>query len=215
MNVLPALSNGFVTFGSFNRMGKLSPSVIATWSQLLHAVPESRIVLGATPEDGYDTLVDWFAQEGIVRKRLSFYPRCGMGGYLALHHQVDICLDTFPYNGGTTTCHALWMGVPTLTMAGSTPPGRVGAILLSHVGLEGFIAKNKNDFVKKGQGVAQDITALAELRAELRLRFEQSAMGQPELIAEGLERALRIMWRRWCSGLSPTDLYVEDNKWTM
>jgi predicted O-linked N-acetylglucosamine transferase (SPINDLY family) len=210
VNALPALSNGFVTFGSFNRLSKLNPRVIALWSQLLRALPESKIVLGAMPQDGYDVLIDWFAQEGIAPERLSFHPKCGMGAYLALHHQVDIGLDTFPYNGGTTTCHALWMGVPTLTLAGKTPASRDGATLHSHVGLEGFIAYDEDDFVKKGMNWVNDVEALAQIRSGLRTRFEQSAMGQPALIAEGLQQALRIMWQRWCDGLSPAELDVSN-----
>jgi len=212
VNALPALRNGHVTFGSFNRLSKLNPSVIALWSQLLRALPESRMVLGAIPEDGYNTLIHLFAQEGIVRERLSFQPKCGTAAYLALHHQIDICLDTFPYSGGTVTNHALWMGVPTLTMPGNASPSRVGATYLSYVGLEGFIAQDAEDFVKKGLNWAQDIEALARIRMELRGRFEQSALSQPALIAESLERVLRIMWQRWCEHLPPIDLDVSDGQ---
>ncbi len=212
VNELPGINNGYITFGSFNRQNKLSHSVIVQWAQLLRALPDSGIVLGSIPQDGYDTLIYWFSQEGIKRERLSFKPRCSIAEYLALHHQVDICLDTFPYNGGTTTCHAIWMGVPTLTIAGNTPASRQGATLLSHLGLEGFVAKNAEDFVRKGENWANDLEALARIRSGLRERFSESAMGQPELIARGLERALRMMWQRWCDGLPPAQLDLSDNK---
>jgi predicted O-linked N-acetylglucosamine transferase (SPINDLY family) len=154
------------------------------------------------PEGGsYHTLIDWFAREGVVRERLSFYPRCGTSAYLALHHQVDICLDTFPYTGGTTTNHALWMGVPTLSLAGQTPAGRQGAALLAHVGLETFVAADGADFEQKGLLWAGDLAALAGVRAGLRERCERSPIRRPEVIAAGLERALRTMWQRWCAGL--------------
>jgi len=209
VNALPALSNGYVTFGSFNRLSKLSRSVIALWSQLLRALHDSRMVLAGMPQGGkYDDLIEWFAQEGIVRERLNFHERCGMDGYLALHQQVDICLDTFPYNGGTTTCHALWMGVPTLTLAGDTMPGRVGACILGHAGLEAFVAHDAADFVQKGLHWAGNLAALSGIRTGLRERFAQSAMGQPAVIAAGLERALRIMWKRWCAGLPPESFEV-------
>ncbi|MFC5475992.1 tetratricopeptide repeat protein [Paraherbaspirillum soli] len=202
VNALPALDNGYLTFGSFNRQNKLSRAVIALWSQLLRALPDARMVLGAMPQDGqYDALVDWFAAEGIARERLDFYPRSNMQDYLALHHRVDFCLDTFPYNGGTTTLHALWMGVPTLTLAGNTVAGRTGAGILGHVGLDAFVAQDAAAFVKQGLSLAADVSALAELRTGLRQRFEQSAPSQPGLIAAGLERALRTMWQRWCAGL--------------
>ncbi|WP_186405896.1 O-linked N-acetylglucosamine transferase family protein [Candidatus Accumulibacter aalborgensis] len=199
---LPALSQRHITFGSFNRMTKISPSVVALWSQLLTALPNSRILLGAMPPEGQvEHLIDDFAHHGVTRERLSFHPRCDMQGYLELHQQVDICLDTFPYAGGTTTFHALWMGVPTLTLAGRTMPGRTGAAILSHVGLTAFIARNAREFVAQGIACSADLATLARLRAELRERLGQSAMGQPDLIAAGLERALRLMWQRWCDKL--------------
>lgn len=202
VNDLPALSNGYVTFGSFNRQNKLNQTVISVWSQLLRALPTSRMVLGAMPEEGqYDALIGWFADEGIERQRLSFHSRTGMRGYLALHHQVDVCLDTFPYNGGTTTLHALWMGVPTLTLAGSTVAGRTGAGILGHVGLDEFVVQDAPAFVEQGLSLVADFPALANLRSSLRGRFSQSMLGQPDVIAAGLERALRTMWQRWCAGL--------------
>ena len=207
VNTLPALSNGYITFGSFNRSNKINPSVIALWSQLLRALPSSRMLLGAMSPDGKnDSLVEMVAREGIASDRLILHPRAGMESYLHLYHQVDICLDTFPYNGGTTSYHALSMGVPTLTLTGSTPPGRQGVAILEQVGLEAFVAKDKADFVEKGLSWADNLVELSILRLELRERLKQSAMGQPAIIASGLERALRIMWRRWCAG-QPTESF--------
>ena len=136
-------------------------------------------------DDSSNTLVTWFAQEGIVRDRLSFHQRCDTATYLALHHQVDMCLDTFPYSGGTTTNHALWMGVPTLTLAGHTPPGRQGAAVLGQVGLEAFVANDADDFLAKGLHWANDLAALAAVRSGLRQRIEQSPVRRPEVIAAG------------------------------
>ncbi len=202
VNGLPALSNGYPTFGSFNRLSKLSRAVVAVWSQLLRALPDSRMLLGGMPEDGeHGELIEWFAQEGITLERLDIHPRSGMPSYLGLHGQVDICLDTFPYNGATTTLHALWMGVPTITLAGNTAAGRSGATILGHVGLEAFVAHDTADFVQKGLSWAGKLTALSDIRAGLRQRIADSAVGQPDLVAASLERALRIMWRRWCAGL--------------
>ncbi len=199
VNALPAMSNGYVTWGSFNRQNKISRSVIALWAKLLRALPDSKILIGGMSEgENYGTLIEWFAQEGITHDRLSFYGRIGMD---QMHHQVDICLDTFPYNGSTTTFHALWMGVPTLTLAGNTPVGRLGAAALGDVGLEAFIALNKEDFVDKGLYWSGEIGALSEIRMGLRERFVKSAVGQPLLVAESLERAFRYMWLRWCAGL--------------
>ncbi|MDM0030636.1 tetratricopeptide repeat protein [Variovorax sp. J22P271] len=202
VNDLPALRAGHMTFGSFNRLNKISRDVVAVWAQLLRAVPTSRMLFGAmSGQENCDALIGWFSEEGIARQRLDFHQRCAMPQYLALHHQVDLCLDTFPYNGGTTTLHALWMGVPTLTLAGATMAGRVGAGVLGHVGLEEFIAPDAAAFEAQGAAWAQRLPELAQLRAGLRDRFAQSAIGQPALIASGLQQALRTMWQRWCAGL--------------
>ncbi|MGK5077191.1 tetratricopeptide repeat protein [Janthinobacterium sp. HLX7-2] len=201
---VPACENGYITFGSFNRASKLSRDVIARWSKLLRAVPGSKMVLAGMPsEDISNKLRAWFAREGIAAERLSFYAHTNTGDYLALHRLIDICLDTAPYTGGTTTLHALWMGVPTLTMTGSNLPGRVGATLLEHVHLNAFIALDDADFVQKGSLIAEDIGYLVSLRTSLRERVKNSAMGQPGMIASGLERALRTMWQRWSAGLPP------------
>lgn len=202
VNTLPALANGYITFGSFNRKSKITRSVIALWSKLLHAVPNARMVLGAMPPVGeHNTLIEWFVEEGIDLKRLSFYPKCPMNEYLGLHHQVDLCLDTFPYNGSTTTTHALWMGVPTLTLTGRSIAGRAGASQMGQVGLEEFITQNKTEFVKRGLDWSDNFTKLGSIRNGLRERFRQSALGRPDIIASAFERALRIMWQRWCDRL--------------
>jgi protein O-GlcNAc transferase len=210
VNSLPATINGHLTFGSFNRITKLRPSVIELWSRLLRALPTARMLLGGMPQDdsGANALIDWFASEGIARERLSFHPRSNLAAYLDLHRQVDICLDTFPYTGGTTTNHALWMGVPTLTLAGQTAPGRQGAANLGYVGLDGFVAEDAADFQAKGLYWAGHLTELAQIRAGLRGRWEQSPVRKPEVIAEGVAQALRIMWQRWCAGLPPDSFEV-------
>lgn len=199
---LPALTQGHVTFGSFNRPSKISPSVVALWAELMRAVPGSRLLLAAMRPDGRrEQLSEEFARHGIAGERLDFHPRCAMGDYLALHRQVDLCLDTFPYAGGTTTLHALWMGVPTITLSGRTVPGRSGAAILGHAGVEVFVAHLAAEFVAHGMRWANDLAALAALRGELRERLRSSAMGRPELVAAGMARALRRMWQRWCGGL--------------
>lgn len=206
---LPALRRNHVTFGSFNRPTKISPSVVTLWSKLLTAVPDSRMLVGAMLPDGrIEQLVDAFAANGVARERLSFHMRGDMNGYLEQHQEVDICLDTFPYTGGTTAYHALWMGVPTLTLAGRTVPGRPGAAILGQVGLQAFIAHDPAEFVARGVALASDLAALARIRSESRERLRQSAMGRPELIASSLERALRVMWQRWCDKLPPAAFTV-------
>ena len=148
-------------------------------------------------------LVGAFAREGIARERLQFHRRCGAHEYLALHQKVDIALDAFPYPGGNVSTCALSMGVPVLTLAGSTPSSRQGAAIMGHAGLAQFVASDADDFVRIGTQWAQDLPALARLRAGLRDRCYASPMGHPEVIAAAVERALRTMWRRWCAGLPP------------
>lgn len=206
---LPALKNGHITFGSFNRTNKISREVVALWAQLLRAVPSARMAMGAMQNNQQHKLfTQWFADEGVGAERLTFYPGSHLKDYLALHHHIDICLDTFPYNGGTTTLHALWMGVPTLTLAGATAAGRTGTAILSHAGLQSFVAHSPEAFVQQGAALAGDVEALQRIRAGLRHTFEQSAMGQPAVIAAGLYLALRQAWQRWCAGLPPTSFDV-------
>jgi protein O-GlcNAc transferase len=209
VNALPALDNGFVTFGSFNRQSKISQQVIQLWARLMRELPGSRLILaGLAGGERTRILVQSFADQGIGLERLLPLPRMGQEPYQALHHKVDIALDTFPYAGGTTTLHALWMGVPTLTLDCGKPASRQGAFSLGHVGLEEFIACDEDDFVSRGTRLARDVRALADIRSSLRSRFAASALADPALIASGLHQALRIMWRRWCNGLPPEFISV-------
>ena len=203
VNTLPALANGYITFGSFNRPNKLNESVIVLWSMLLRQVPNARMVLGGIPLDSEETLRQIFAHEGIEQDRLVFFARSNLVNYLTLHHQVDLCLDSFPYGGGATTANAAWMGVPTLSLAGETPPSRFGSAMTHQLGLDGFIATNIDDFIAKGCYWAENLPQLASIRTGLRERFSASPLGQPAQLAEHLEKRLRAMWQGWCQDLSP------------
>lgn len=208
----PAIENGYITFGSFNRAGKLSREVIGRWSKLLRAVPDAKMLLAGMPNDhASDMFRSWFNDEGIVSERLSFYAQTNIHDYLDLHRMVDICLDTYPYTSGTTGFHALWMGVPTLTMLGPTLPGYVSASILSHAGLSDFIARGEAEFLEKGILLSRDVDRLAELRMQLRDRMRNAANGQPTVISSGLENALRSMWQRWCAGLAPASFDVTND----
>jgi protein O-GlcNAc transferase len=202
VNRLPALESGFLTFGSFNRLGKINEATVRLWSQLLGALPGSRMVLAGIPlERQHLQVIEWFRQSGIARDRLTAYPWSNQEAHLALHHQVDIALETTPYTGCTTSNHALWMGVPTLTLAGATPASRLSAANLGHLALDEFVALSSDDFVAKGLYWANRLPALAELRAGLRARWQRAPARQPAFVARGIELALRRMWHRWCAGL--------------
>jgi predicted O-linked N-acetylglucosamine transferase (SPINDLY family) len=201
---LPALKTGNLTFGSFVRRAKINPAAIQRWSLLLRALPASRLLIaGVSHELDVPTLSAQFAAEGIDPARLTFHALCAMDHFLELHHQVDLALDSHPYGGGSTTVNALWMGVPTLTVAGPTPAARQAAGVLGRLGLDEFVATDAADFVSKGLDWAGRLHDLAELRTSLRDRCQASAAGQPAIFADALERALRRMWVRWCSGLPP------------
>lgn len=209
VNALPARTNGYITFGSFNKLKKFSPAVIALWARVLHAHPGSRMVLGGMESSDNPTVLQWFANEGIAADRLRFYPVSDMPTYLGLHHQVDLCLDTFPYSGGTTTWHAVWMGVPTLILSGPTPTCRTGNFVLGHAGLLAFQANSPQEFVDISVDWAQRLDELATIRASLRDRFRASPVGQPAVIVQALEQAFRTMWQRWCQQLPPESFTIE------
>ena len=207
---MPAIENGFITFGSFNRAGKLNREVVMRWSKLLRMVPNSRMLLAAMPNaQTSDKLRSWFASENITADRLTFHGYTNMDDYLALHSQVDICLDTYPYTSGTTGFHALWMGVPTLTMVGPTLPGYTTAAILSHAELANFITYDEAEFLQKGIDFANDINSFANLRLEMRVRMKAAANGQPALIAQWFEIALRHIWQRWCANLPTIALLID------
>ena len=210
VNDLPALSTGSVTFGSFNRPNKLGEGVIAMWSQVLQAVPSSKILLGAVNEGSLRTsLKKRFARCGVSADRLMFYPRMNMSAYLALHHQVDFILDTFPITGGAATNHALWMGVPVLTMTESSLMKCQCGGAQRRVGLSDWVASDAEDYVRRAVDWAGRLDELASLRAGMRERLLSSPLRQPETVAKGLETAFRIMWRRWCEGLPAEHFEVE------
>jgi predicted O-linked N-acetylglucosamine transferase (SPINDLY family) len=147
----------------------------------------------------YDAMTGWFTSEGIKLDRIIFHPRSSMDNYMKLLQEVDICLDTFPSNGVTTTCHAAWMGVPTLCMEGTSLASRGALAVMNHLGLDTFVASDETAFVNKGLFLANHIEQLAEVRQSLRSQFEQSRLAQPDKIAEALEKAFRHMWKNWCS----------------
>ncbi len=202
VNRLPALDSNRLTFGSFNRIAKINQTTVQLWSRLLRAVPGSRMLLAGVPlDDQHRRLIEWFAHEGILQERLSFFPFSTQKAHFDLHHRVDIGLESTPYSGCTTSNHALWMGVPTLTLVGTTPASRLSAANLGHLGLEEFIAVSPEDFVAKGLRWANDLPALASLRTGLRARWQGAAARNPAFFAAGMELALRRMWQRWCAGL--------------
>jgi len=212
VSTLPALNNGYITFGSFNRPNKINQSVIVLWSMLLRSLPTARLIIGATEPSAQEALKQSFASEGIEPERLHFFPRNSKAVYLGFHQEVDICLDTFPHAGGATTANAAWMGVPTLGLAGQTPASRFGAALMHQLGLDDFVAGSIEEFVHIGRYWSQHLAELAQLRTSMRQRFAASMLGQPEAFAEAFATMLRNMWQGWCNAAAVRSITVEDSQ---
>jgi len=200
----PCQRTGRVTFGSFNQQWKIQPVTVALWAQVLRAVPDSRLLLKAVGFNRAEITEHFrrmFAAEGIGPDRL----RC-LGStqikrrHFELYSQIDVALDTFPYHGTTTTCEALWMGVPSVVLTGNRNAARVGTSLLRQMGLNEWAASTPEEYVRIVTEVAQDTDRLAELRFTLRDRMQNSVLGDPARYAKNYEAACRRAWRTWCAG---------------
>ena len=200
---LPALAHGRITFGCFNNLAKVTPRVIATWSAVLHRVLESRLVLktqqfGDAPTA--ERIRAAFAAQGIAADRLDLRGASRHREFMGEYNQIDLVLDPFPYSGGLTTCEALWMGVPTVTLPGEIFASRHSTSHLSNVGLTDWIARDTADYVTLAVAKAADIEGLAALRAGLRGRVKASPLCDAPRFGRSLGGALRHAWRAWCTG---------------
>lgn len=200
---LPARQSGSVTFGCFNKFEKVNDRVVACWARILQAVPNSRLLLKARTLDDPEVgawVRERFAGQGVAPERLILEGTSPHQSYLETYHRVDLALDPYPYNGGTTTMDALWMGVPTLTMQGDRYVAHMSESILRNVGLTDWIAADEDDYVAKAVAYAADLDGLAALRAQLRQRLLASPLCDAPRFAHHLEQALREMWRIWCAG---------------
>ncbi len=194
---------GPITFGSFNNFAKVTGPMLQLWGRILRAVPGSRLLLKAAG----------LGSEGVrqrVRQALAAYEIApeqlelrghepGYARHLALYGRMDIALDTFPYHGTTTTCEALWMGVPVVSLAGARYVLRVGVSLLSNAGMPELVAHAPDDYVRIAVALAGDLPRLAHLRRALRPRLEHSPLMDAPRFARDVEAAYRQMWRTWCA----------------
>ena len=197
----PVLNNGFVTFGSFNNTSKVTAEVVRVWAGILKCVPNARLLLKSRQMGDEETRARYhnsFAAQGIAPERVELLARIpAADGHLRAYDRIDIALDPFPYTGTTTTCEALWMGVPVLTLAGRTHVARVGASLLTNIGLTELIAGDEAEYVAKAVALAGDLERLVELRAGMRSRLEASPLTDYAGFTRAMERAFRAMWRQW------------------
>lgn len=198
----PAVERGYITFGSFNNIIKVTDEVVASWAKILSQVEGGRLMLkgqafaSARATQHYRGL---FAKYGISSDRLELMGWNPEGvAHLDLYGEVDIALDPFPYNGTTTTCEALWMGVPVITLRGRRHSARVGASLLTAIGHEELIANSPTEYIDIAVALAADLSRLAQLRLSLRTRMSNSRLVDRVAHARGVESAYREMWARWC-----------------
>jgi protein O-GlcNAc transferase len=199
---LPALHNGAVTFGCFNNLAKITSAVIACWAAILHRIGDARLVLKCHQCADAPTrarLHADFAAHGIDPARIELRANSPHRDLLSQYNDIDIVLDPFPYSGGLTTCEALWMGVPTITMPGETFSSRHSTSHMSNIGLSDWVAPDLAAYQAMAERRAADIPALAALRAGMRARMKASPLCDAPRFGQNLGAALRRAWTDWCA----------------
>ena len=200
----PALRNGYVTFGSFQRINKLSDATLQAWGRIFGTQPQAKMRLrneAISSEKVRNQLLQRLEQAGIAPARVTFGESLSeREDYLAAYGEVDLILDTFPYPGVTTTCEALWMGVPTVTLAQGAALGRIGASLLTCAGLAEWVAWSEDEYVALAQKHAADVAGLARLRAGLRRTLAATPLFDPTRFALQLEQTLLAIWQQKMTG---------------
>ena len=196
----PSADERAVTFGTFNALAKVNEEVLSTWAEILQRTPRSRLLMKSMQlgdDENCKRILHAFANRGIDPARIDLLPYIDDPmAQLAAYHRLDVALDTFPYAGTTTTCEALWMGVPVVTLAGPAHAGRVGVSLLSNVGLPELIAPTGQEYVQIAVDLANDLPRRSELRASLRERMRNSALMNSHRLARAVESAYRAMWKQ-------------------
>ena len=201
VTLLPALTNGHVTFIASHRLIKVNEQVLDLWARVLEAIPTARLVLAprSLSPGAMRRLTDALVQRGVAAERFEFQHRYLTGvPYLATFGQADLMLDAFPTCAGTTACEALWMGVPLITLRGRRYAGRMAASILTRVGLEQFIVETAEQYVDLATRWSQRLSDLAALRAGMRDRLLGSPLCDAGRFVSELEGAYRQAWRRWC-----------------
>jgi len=197
-NPLPAATAGYITFGCLNNFCKVNDSVLDLWSRVLGQVPTSLLLLLAPRGQCREQILHFFSARNIDPARVEFLTKSPRREYLPWHHRIDLILDTFPYNGHTTSLDALWMGVPVVSLAGQHAVSRAGFSQMSNLGLTDLVAFTGDDYVRIATTLAGDLPRLAELRATLRSRLQASPLMDAPRFARHIEQAYRTLWERWC-----------------
>ena len=197
INPLPAASAGWVTFGSLNNFAKINDGVLALWARVLETVKGSRLLMLCPEGQTRERVLSFFGARGIGAERMELVSFLSRLDYMRLYQRIDLGLDPFPCNGMTTTCDALWMGVPVLTLPGATPVSRAGLSLLSSVGLGELAASSESDYVRMAVEWAANLPRLAGVRATLRPRLQASPLLDAPRFAQNVEATYRSMWQTW------------------
>jgi len=200
---LPAAQSGTVTFGSLNQFGKIQEGLLHCWARLLKTVPASRLLMICPEGQTQSRTLAFLSACGVTPDRLELIAPCSWADYIRLFERVDLALDAFPWNGMTTTCHALWMGVPTVTWAGKSAASRAGSSPLHTVGLSEWVAQSEEAYIRIAAEQAADLPRLTELRATLRARMQASPLMDAPRFARHVESAHRTIWQRWCADNRP------------
>jgi predicted O-linked N-acetylglucosamine transferase (SPINDLY family) len=187
------------TFGCLNNFAKVTDLTLDLSTRLLRRVPEAQLLVYARTDAQRDRVRRALRAAGVEESRAAFVGRQSLADYLETYRLIDVALDPHPYGGGTTTCDALWMGVPVVSLAGRTAVSRAGRTLLSHVGLERLVARTAEQYVEVAAGLIRDAAGLSALRRELRERLESSPVMDAPQFARDFEAALRTVWRAWCA----------------
>ena len=194
----PSVESGVVTFGCLNNFGKVTTATLQTWGRLLHAVPRSQLLVHSRPGPHRDRVLREYADQGLAPERIRFVGDTPFAEYFKLYHEIDIALDPFPYGGGTTTCDALWMGAPVVSLAGQTAVGRGGRSILSNIGLSDLVAQDTAAYIQIAADLASQPDRLVELRTTLRERMRNSPLMEANRFTRHLEASFRQMWHNWC-----------------
>jgi len=197
---LPAMRNGYVTFGCLNEFTKVGPAVLDLWCDLLGRVAGSKLLMHAKLGAPRERVIRHLNAKGIDTSRVEFVNHVQLHEYFSIYHYIDIGLDPFPWGGGTTTFDALFMGVPVVTLAGDTGVSRGGMSILTNLGNPQWVAQSPQEYVEIAAQLAGDVEGLARIRGALRGRLKTSNLMNPRVFVAGLEGAYREMWKRYCEG---------------
>jgi len=198
---LPALEKGYVTFGCFNKLAKITPEAIGLWAKILSALPNSRLHLKSSAFSDKSIAQDYlktFSDLGIASDRIHLDEKSPRMEYFMTYNEIDIALDTFPYNGGTTTIDTLWMGVPVISILGDTMVGRCGASILRNSGFPEWLAASQEEYVQKAMELAKDLPNLSRIRSNMREKLKHSPFFDSAKFTQNYQTKLRQIWQQYC-----------------